>query len=510
VGLFVRIFAVLLAAAALAPASAAALSLQPVGNFASPVYVTSDPNNANRLFVVEQDGRIQLRQAGTTTEFIDIDDEVLSAGEPGAGGEQGLFSVAFPPDHGTTGHLYVFYTGNDSGNLHVDEFDAGETPIEGTRREVLTIPHIGSAQNHNGGQLQFGPGGYLYASTGDGGTGGANAQDLSSLLGKVLRIDPEGAGPGQYTVPADNPFVGAPGEDEIWSFGLRNPWRFSFDRLTGALTLGDVGQGSWEEINFEPPALGGGRGDNFGWNCREGRHDFNTDPPCDAPGPLTEPVFEYANDGATCAITGGYVVRDPGLEELFGRYLYADFCAGELRSLVPGVPLASGDRSEGVSVPSPSSFGEDACGRVYVASRTDPGPVQRVTDGSPATCPSPPSGEPPADTTPPNLKLDAKRRRDIGKSRPLKVRATVDEAAQIVLRARVRAGGHPLNLGEESAGLDAGATEKLKWKLRRRAERRVRRKLKRGKKATALVKGEATDASGNASEPASVRIKLVR
>jgi hypothetical protein len=504
VGLFVRILAVLLAAAALAPESAAALSLQPVGNFASPVYVTSDPNSANRLFVVEQDGRIQLRQAGTTTEFLDIDDEVLSAGEPGAGGEQGLFSVAFPPDHGTTGHLYVFYTGNDSGNLHVDEFDAGETPIEGTRREVLTIPHIGSAQNHNGGQLQFGPGGYLYASTGDGGTGGANAQDLSSLLGKVLRIDPAQSGADPYTVPAGNPFLGAPGEDEIWSTGLRNPWRFSFDRASRALTVADVGQGSWEEVDFEPTSVGGGRGDNFGWSCREGGHVFAAS--CGSAGPFTDPAFEYANDGGTCAITGGYVVRDPALGDLYGRYVYADLCGGEIRSMCPALPTATRDRSEGLDVAFPTSFGQDAAGRIYVASGA--GPVSRLTGAAaPAACPQAPSPVS-EDTAPPSLELDAKGRQSVdGK---LRVRARVDEPADVELRAKVRLGGGSLRLGEEGATLAAGVTEKLKWKLGRRNERRVRRKLRNGKKAMARVKGAATDATGNTSRPASLRIKLVR
>ncbi|MGH2590365.1 MAG: PQQ-dependent sugar dehydrogenase, partial [Actinomycetota bacterium] len=376
---FVRALAGLLIGGLLAPVSAAALELEPVGDFASPTYVTSDPDDPDRLFVVEQDGRIQLSEGGgTPTPFLDIDDIVRSAGEMPGGNEEGLFSIAFSPGYASDNLFYVYYT-NASSNLVIAEFESsGDTTDPATRRQVLEIPH--PQGNHNGGQLQLGPDGYLYAATGDGGGGndpGNNAQDLRSLLGKVLRIDPSGEGEGDYTVPGDNPFAapagcGAPpdGCDEIWSYGLRNPWRFSFDRLTGALAIGDVGQAAWEEIDYRPPP-DAGRRINFGWDCREGLHEAasaSAEHCVQSPVvPFTDPVFEYEQVGGNCSITGGYVVRDPGLGDLFGRYLYADLCAGEVRSLCPAVPLAGGDRSEGIDVQTPTSFGEDAAGRVYVA-----------------------------------------------------------------------------------------------------------------------------------------------
>jgi glucose/arabinose dehydrogenase len=401
------LFAVpLLVSALLVPASADALSLEMVGNFDAPTYVTSDPGDPNRLFIVEQAGAIRLTDRGGTTEFLNIDPIVES------GGERGLLSMAFAPDYESSRLFYVFYTSandlgtgeDETGDLKIAEFDSDESPIESTRRVVLTIEHTAQG-NHNGGQLQFGADGYLYASTGDGGGAGdpdGDAQNTASRLGKILRIDPEGASPGDYTVPANNPFVGTSGTDEIWSYGLRNPWRFSFDRVTGALTIGDVGQGAWEEIDYDP-GPGPGRGDNFGWNCREGMHAFSSAPPCDGSTPFTEPVFEYANDSSTCAITGGYVVRDQALGDLYGRYLYADFCAGELRSLNPGIPTASDDQSEGLSVPFVTSFGEDADCRLYVVSQI--GPVYRLTEpaaGAPVGCPQPqpPSPAPPQSPAP--------------------------------------------------------------------------------------------------------------
>jgi glucose/arabinose dehydrogenase len=518
---FLRASIVAIGAALLVPASASALSLQPVGNYSSPVHVTSDPDNANRLFVVEQEGRIQRTVGGTTTEFLDVTDIVLD------GGERGLLSLAFPPDHGDSGLFYLFYTAendpvtgaDETGDLRVAEFDVDGSSIEDTRRDVLTINHS-SASNHNGGQLQFGPDGFLYISTGDGGGAGdpdGNGQDKGTLLGKILRIDPTGPGPGDYTVPPGNPFAGPTlGAGEIWSYGLRNPWRFSFDRLTGALAIGDVGQGSWEEIDFEPASAGRGKGDNFGWNCREGMHLFSTAEPCDDPPPLTEPVFEYPHPPDTCAsITGGYVVRDASLGDLYGRYLYADLCAGDIRSVCLGLPAASRDRSEGLSVVSPTSFGEDAAGRVYVASHD--GPVYRLAGAAaPGACPKPagspgtdPPGTDPPDRSPPNLELDAKARQRVDRS--LRVHAMVDEAAEVALRAKLRlGGGKALGLGEETSPLAARVEEKLKWKLSRRESRRARHRLRDGEKVKARVKGEATDASGNISEEDSLKIKLGR
>ncbi len=343
---------------AFAPAAAAAATLEPVGSYVSPMFVTSDPHDPDRLFVVEQEGEIELTTPSETSTYLDIKSLVLS------GGERGLLSAAFPADYDQTGLFYAFYTGKPEGNIHIDEFRAsGNTVDPATRRPVLTIDHAAFG-NHNGGQLQFGPDGFLYIATGDGGGSGdelENAQDLTSLLGKILRIDPRQAGGSPYTIPPGNPFG-----DEIWSYGLRNPWRFSFDRSTGDLLIGDVGQDAWEEVDYVPESAGWGQGANFGWDCREGAHEFE---PAGCAGPFTEPVFEYPNDpSGPSSVTGGYVVRDPAVADLFGRYVYADVYAGPVRSLVPATPAATDDRGEGITVPNPSSFGEDACGRVYVAS----------------------------------------------------------------------------------------------------------------------------------------------
>ncbi len=375
------------------PSSSSAATLEQIGNFSGsfndPVYVTSLPDPDN-LLIVERRGTIQLWDGTGAGTFLDIRDLVKLA-DP----EQGMFSAAVAPDYATTGHFYVFYT-DQNNDLQIDEYTAsGMSAPASSRRGVLTIPHPESPV-HNGGQLQFGPDGYLYISTGDGdldGTLDVDAQNPNSLLGKILRIDPRPAGGEQYSVPAGNPF-----DNEVWSFGLRNPWRFSFDALTGDLLIGDVGETEWEEVNYAPHAAGGGWGLNFGWNCREGTHPF---PGCSPPLPttFTEPIFEYSHDAdLVCnAITGGYVVRDPNLTDLYGRYLYADLCAGAIRSFVPALPNATGDRSEALQVDFPQSFGQDSCGRVYVASSA--GSVFRFVGDTPTNCDPPPPPPPPPTPT---------------------------------------------------------------------------------------------------------------
>lgn len=389
------LFALLALLGLAAPASAAVL--EPVGSYSQPVYVTSDPSDEDRLFVVERTGRILLTTPAGTSQFVDLrsPDGPVNA----TAGEQGLLSIAFAPDFATSGLLYVYYTGFDQGAIHVGELRAtGDIADPATLRNVITIPHAG-ATNHNGGQLQFGPDGYLYLGTGDGGGAGdpfENGQNLDSLLGKLIRIDPRRNGSQSYTVPPDNPLVGVAGADEIWSSGLRNPFRFSFDRLTGDLTIGDVGQNLYEEVDFAPASDGGGRGVNWGWDCREGAHDFEL-MGC-AGQTFTDPVLEYSRAGG-CSIDGGYVVRDPGLPELYGRYVYADFCAGVIRSALLAIPAASDDRSEALTVTRPVSFGEDACGRIYVVSIA--GPVSRLGDGTPTDCAPPPPPPPPPPPDPP-------------------------------------------------------------------------------------------------------------
>jgi glucose/arabinose dehydrogenase len=364
-----------------------------IGTFApdSPTYVTAPSGDGERLFVTTQQGRIRVVRSGAIlpTPFLTV--------AVACCGERGLLSMAFAPDYVLTGQFYVFYTAPD-GALTVDEYRrSGSDPDLAdplSRRVVLSIPH--PRGNHNGGQLQFGPDGYLYVGTGDGGgTGDPDraGQDLTTVLGKVLRIDPRAGPAGAYRIPADNPFVGQPPRrPEIWSYGLRNPWRFSFDRHTGDLVIADVGQATWEEIDFSLRSLGYGRGTNFGWSCREGRHAYDpAQPLCATPpvSPLTEPVWEYSHSRG-CSITGGYVVRDPAFPALFGRYVYGDACTAPLWSLVLGVPEAQGDATTGDTVSSLFSFGEDACARVYAASGL--GPVYRLGPAQASAACSPVGG----------------------------------------------------------------------------------------------------------------------
>jgi glucose/arabinose dehydrogenase len=315
------------------------------------------------VFVVEQSGRIVLLLGGKRVRrpFLDLSNEVT------AGGEQGLLSMAFAPDYARTGRFYVYFT-DRSGNQRVQEFRrSGGSPNRAdvsTRRQVLLMgdPY----PNHNGGLLLFGPDGLLYIGTGDGGSGGDpenRAQNLDSLLGKILRIDPRAHGSSAYRSPNSNPFVGRGGRNEIYAYGLRNPWRFSFDRRTDDLYIGDVGQDAVEEIDYA--RRGGARGRNYGWSCFEGRRRYEDSRSC--PG-ATPPVHTYARSGANCSVTGGVVVRDPQLPALAGRYVYGDYCAGRIRSLRVGGGRATGDRAHNLRVQELSSFGEDARARVYATS----------------------------------------------------------------------------------------------------------------------------------------------
>ena len=348
------------------------VALKKIGSFAAPVYVTAAPGFPKLLFVVEQAGRIAVLKGGhrLRKSFLDI------RGDVSYGGERGLLSVAFPPDYAQSRRFYVYYTDND-GNIRIDEFRSASATRAATssRRQVIVIPHPVNS-NHNGGQLQF-HGDLLYFGTGDGGSGGDppnNAQNKEVLLGKLLRIDPRPSHGRPYTAPADNPFVGKPGRDEIYSYGLRNPFRFSFDG--SRIAIGDVGQNEFEELDYTTVAAASGA--NFGWDAFEGFSkytDENSGTP--DPGNAVKPIFAYSHSrGGSCSIIGGYVVHDPRLPSLRGRYLYADLCEGQLRTLVPHLTRASGDRKLGLQVDSPSSFGEDDQHRLYVASLE--GPVYRL------------------------------------------------------------------------------------------------------------------------------------
>jgi glucose/arabinose dehydrogenase len=348
------------------------VALKKIGFFDAPVHVTGAPGFPKLLFVVEQPGKIAVLKGGHRLRkpFLDI------RGDVSYGGERGLLSVAFPPDYARSKRFYVYYTDGD-GNIRIDEFHRASATraAPGSRREVIDIPHPVNS-NHNGGQLQF-HGDLLYFGTGDGGSGGDppnNAQNKDVLLGKLLRIDPRPSNGKPYSVPADNPFVGKPGRDEIYSYGLRNPFRFSFDG--SRIAIGDVGQNEFEELDYTTIAAASGA--NFGWDAFEGFSkytDENSGTP--DPGGTVKPIFAYSHSrGGSCSIIGGYVVRDPRLQSLRGHYLYADLCEGQLRTLVPHLKRASGDRKLGLHVASPSSFGEDDQHRLYVVSLE--GPVYRL------------------------------------------------------------------------------------------------------------------------------------
>jgi glucose/arabinose dehydrogenase len=357
-----------------ATTAAAGVRLVEVGRFDAPVSLTAPPQDRRRVFVVQQGGTIAVMVDGRTrsTPFLDIRDRVVS------GGEQGLLGLAFPPDYATSKRFYVYYTAKGTGANTLAEYRAtsADRADPGSARILFAQPDTES--NHNGGQLQFGPDGLLYVGLGDGGGGNdqhgarGNGQNTNTLLGKLLRIDPRASDAQPYTIPASNPFAGQSGRrGEIYSYGLRNPWRFSFDRRTGDLAIADVGQDKVEEIDFA--RKGTALGANYGWRAIEGDRK-NFDEP--APGAV-KPVLTKTHDAGWCSITGGYVVRDPALRALDGRYVYGDFCLGRLRSARLSAGRASGDRPiAGVpKISQLSSFGEDARGRVYVLSLD--GPVYR-------------------------------------------------------------------------------------------------------------------------------------
>jgi len=338
-------------------------SLSLVGTFSSPVYLTAAPGDTQRLFVVERLGKVRVLHHDTTQArpFLDLSGQVQTGYV-----EQGLLSIAFDPQYATTRHFFVYFN-NLNGDIRIVRYTVSSDPDsadEATADTVLKVPHPGQT-NHNGGQLQFGPDGMLWAGTGDGGGSGdpgGNAQNKHALLGKLLRLDVSGAS--GYTIPADNPFkTDTTGAPQVWAYGLRNPWRFSFDRQTGDLYIADVGQNRYEEVDVSTTAVGRGRGDNFGWNIMEGTHCYPTDP-CSPIG--VQPVVEYPHLNAACSITGGYVYRGSALPELTGDYFYADYCDGSVHSIkYPNVNV--GDWTQLVSPGGGiSSFGQDAKGELYI------------------------------------------------------------------------------------------------------------------------------------------------
>ena len=342
------------------------------GGFSAPIYAATAPGQPNLLYVVERGGTVRVLNNGVLqgAAFLDISGLVSTAGEGG------LLSIAFDPSFATNGLFYAYYS-NGSGNIEIDEFDtvSATDADESSRRRVITVLHP-TFSNHFGGTIHFGRDGYLYAATGDGGGSGdpgENAQNKNSLLGKLLRIDPHGALPGEYTIPSDNPFVGVTGADEVYARGLRNPFRWSFDPVNGRIAIGDVGQSAWEEVDV---ARAGTSGENYGWNTMEGNHCFNPSSGCSMTG-LTLPLAEYGHD-AGCTVIGGNVYRGSAQPALTGGYFFGDYCSGTIWAIDPGSDALRAPTVVLKGSASLSSFGEDEAGELY-ATDIGGGNLLRIT-----------------------------------------------------------------------------------------------------------------------------------
>jgi glucose/arabinose dehydrogenase len=337
--------------------AAVRIRLVEIATLEQPLALAVRPGSPN-LFVAQKTGAIVVIRNGRVdpTPVLDL------TGDVSLGSEQGLLGLAFSPNGR---ELYINHT-DPSGDTHVTGYDIVRGRADPrSRRDVLVIEQ--PYANHNGGNLAFGPDGYLYVGMGDGGSGGdphGNGQSTRTLLGKMLRIDPRAEDGRPYAIPPDNPFVGrADVRPAIWAVGLRNPWRYSFDRLTGDLWIGDVGQNDWEEIDFQPAGSSGG--ENYGWNILEGTHPFFGE---EVPGGGVPPVFEYSHAEGGCTVIGGYVYRGEAIPELSGAYLFGDLCIGEIEALRVEGRRVTGHRVLGPVVPNLSSFGEDGRGELYAMS----------------------------------------------------------------------------------------------------------------------------------------------
>ncbi len=353
------------------PPLPAELAVVPVATgLASPVFLTAPANDA-RLFVLEQPGRIRIIEGGTLlpAPFLDITSIV------GSGGERGLLGLAFHPRYATNGFFYVNYTGLD-GHTRVARYTvSADRNVANPNSAKLIIRVDQPYANHNGGMVAFGPDEMLYIGMGDGGSGGDpenHAQTRSDLLGDMLRLNVDAGDP--YTpagATASSPTIGV--RPEIWASGLRNPWRFSFDRANGNLYIADVGQGSWEEVNVVPSTEAAV---NYGWKIMEGMHCYAA-PTCTQTG-LTPPALEYPHTGGACSVTGGYVYRGSAIPGIVGHYFYSDYCSGWLRSFRYGDGEVTDVRDWGIDLGNVLSFGEDAAGELYILSATG-GRVLRLT-----------------------------------------------------------------------------------------------------------------------------------
>ena len=359
--------------------------------YKKPVFITSYPNNAKLLYIVEQAGLIKIINDGKklSRPFFDINKRVVNPNRPGD--ERGLLGFAFHPNHTNNGKFYINYMDND-GNTIVSEFSTNSELRADHKSERIILKLKQPYGNHNGGDIQFGPDGYLYISIGDGGKAGdpLNAgQDLSSLFGKIIRIDIEQK---PYGIPKSNPFFGQKDKrEEIWAWGLRNVWRFSFDKQTGDKYLADVGQNKWEEVNFEPASSEGGL--NYGWRIMEANHCYDPKENCPTEG-LIKPIIEYPNDAnhpafafriieelsfsetdvEGCSVTGGYVYRGQKIKSMQGQYIFGDYCSGNIWTLrvVNGKAINFKNRTEEINIGGGefttyiSSFGQDSDGEIYI------------------------------------------------------------------------------------------------------------------------------------------------
>ena len=457
---------------ALAAPAAAAPTLSTVGSFTQPVHVAAPPDDPHRLFVVEKPGVVKVMvDGGAPQVFLDI------RGEVDDDGEEGLLSIGFARDYATTRRFYAYFTAEDPsmGNgsrIKVVEFTRPEgTPDAAdpaARRTLVEVPHP-TATNHNGGQLQAAADGSVWAATGDGAVRPADAQDPGSQLGKLLRIDP------------------VSGTVQSWAAGLRNPWRFSFDRGNGDLVLGDVGAGTREEVNFQP--RGFASGSNFGWPCYEG----NVGPSCPVEN-YAPPAFDYDSTSFGCGVVGGHVVRDESLPTLAGRYLYGDLCRAKLRSLALGAPFAT-DREEDLTLPGISSFGEDSCGHLYAASIN--GTVVRVHDGPVEPCPEPA----PPDTTAPALSVTRAKSQRLIARKAVYVEAACDElcglATESNVRLRIGARTKKWAFPAASAFAAAGQPRRLKLRLTSAMRDALAARVRRGAKPLVKIVVVARDAVEN-------------
>jgi glucose/arabinose dehydrogenase len=345
----------------------------------SPLLVTNAGDGSGRLFIVEKGGKIKILTGGSVlpTPFLDLRTKVSKTGE------RGLLGLAFHPDYVTNGKFYVYYT-NLKGQIVIAQFHRSATdPNRASPAATVLIRISKPFSNHNGGTLAFGPDGYLYAGTGDGGGAGDpgnRSQSLQSLLGKLLRFDvdhPTSSKP--YRSPSTNPYVGRSGLDLIWARGLRNPWRFSFDSLTGDLWIGDVGQNRWEEIDRSPAAGGGGRAKNYGWHVLEGRACYKPAVGCSRAG--KKPPLAVYSHSKGCSVTGGYVYRGTEYPALVGRYLFADFCSGRIWSVASqGKPSQTPTELRNTSLMI-SSFGQAEDGTLYVTDLAGGGIYKIVATG---------------------------------------------------------------------------------------------------------------------------------